>query len=660
MSGNTIDGITGMIDRRRRRSLSRATGLATVALVSVATMTGAGTAAPATSSASGHSEAIKHATVFSRGESEYHTFRIPAVVRAADGTLLAFAEGRVDSPSDDGDIDLVLKRSTDGGETWGPLQVVIDAGPDKAGNPVPVVDRRTGRVILNTTHTSGDASGADIRCGRVGPDQMRRAHIAYSDDHGATWSKPRDITEQVKPDDWWHFVGGPGHAIQLTRGEHAGRLVIPGNHSVAPPDGSGVDCLDNRLFGAHNLYSDDGGETWELGGVDSVVGDGAINPNENTVVELADGTLYFNARDQNGSSTGARAATTSSDGGETFDGPYEEVEDLVAPVVQGSVLKLSQAADRRQRLVFSAPGHPTAREALTLRHSTDEAETWQGELVVYDGPAGYSDLVETDGSGGRALGVLYENGPRLGDGPTLTYHERITFARVPVALLGVPRPPQPVTPDVSGNGLDSVVGGSPERVDGIVGSGLELAGDYIETPLEPALMFGADEFTAAAWFRTERAESQAIMWAHSSNGADAKWWIRLEPAQSRIRAHVNGGDTNGFVSAPGDFADGRWHHVALARGDDAVTLYIDGEAAGSTAAVPGSVSNGALTGIRVGARVDGINNPLAGAVDEVWMFDRALGAADISMLAADNTVADVEPVLHLPLDRVTGGGSAAH
>ncbi|WP_051425991.1 sialidase family protein [Jiangella gansuensis] len=627
------------------------TGLAGLALAMVRGPGGASW--PAVVAEPVQERAIEQSTVFSRGQDGYHTFRIPAVVQAADGTLLAFAEGRVDTPGDDGNIDLVLKRSTDGGRTWGPLQVVVAGGGNKFGNPVPIVDERTGRIVLNVTRTGGDVSGDDIRCGRADAEQTRRSFILYSDDHGATWSDPVEITADVKPADWRHFVGGPGHEIQITQGEHAGRLVVPGNHSAAPPPGSGIACTDDRLFGAHSLYSDDGGTTWHLGGVDTTP-EGVENPNENTVVELSDGTLYFNARDQNGTSVGARAGTTSSDGGATFDTPYQEIPDLVAPVVQGSIVGLSRDADRRERLVFAAPGHRTARENLTLWSSFDDADTWVRGPVVYEGPAGYSDLVQIDGHGSaRRLGVLYENGDRLTEGATPTYHQRISFARVIVPTMETPAPPPATTPDVSGNGLDAVVSAAPRRVGGMVGSGLQLAGDYVEAPSDPALEFGEGPFTAAAWFRTDSTALQTIVWAHSNRASDAKWWIRLEPNLGRIRAHVNTGEENRFVPATGDYADGQWHHVALTRSDDAVTVYVDGEARGSSAPVAGSVSAGALTGIRVGARVDGINNPLNGAVDDVWMFDRALSAAEIAALAAGDAPAGPEPVLHLPLDRIT-------
>lgn len=431
MSGKVErSGRAGTFGHRGGRRRSRLAGLATAGLVLATTMASLG-AGPAQAAAHG----VGYATVFEQGEGGYHTFRVPAVVQAADGTLLAFAEGRVTSSGDDGDIDLVLKRSTDDGLTWGPLQVVLDDGPNKFGNPVPILDRQTGRIVLNSTRTSGEVTTEDVRCGLADEAQTRRSLMLHSDDHGATWSSPVDITASVRPDTWRHFVGGPGHGIQLTRGPHAGRLVVPGNHSVAPPEGSGLDCLDERLFGAHALYSDDHGATWRLGGVNTPL-DGVINPNESTVAELSDGTLYFNARDQYGGSPATRAATTSGDGGASFDGPYREEPGLVAPVVQGSVLALS--GPPAGRLVFSAPGDATERVDLTLSVSDDDAASWRSGPVIHEGPAGYSDLVELGWTapGSRWLGVLYENGVPTAAEPSPPYYEQITFARLPAGLLG--------------------------------------------------------------------------------------------------------------------------------------------------------------------------------------------------------------------------------
>lgn len=162
----------------------------------------------------------------------YACFRIPSVVKTKDGTLLAFAEGRVLNCGDAADIDIVVKRSTDDGLTWSPLQVVNHGGGDTHGNPAPIVDRRTGRVLLAETYNTGrtDSASCSVPCDRT-------PHLQYSDDDGLTWSQPRDLSDEILPPTWnsW-YATGPVHGIQLTRGRHRG-----GSCSASTPrPGTGV------------------------------------------------------------------------------------------------------------------------------------------------------------------------------------------------------------------------------------------------------------------------------------------------------------------------------------------------------------------------------------------------------------------------------------
>lgn len=360
--------------------------------------------------------APRAADVFVAGTGGYASYRIPAVVAAANGDLLAFAEGRKDGDADTGDIDLVLKRSEDQGRTWGPLKVVGDNGANTFGNPVPVVDPGTGRVVLLSTHNAGDADEGRIRRGEVGEQDTRRVWVQHSDDDGATWSGPEDITASAKKDDWRWYATGPVHGIALQTGPHAGRLVVPANHSAAPAPGSPDQGDEDKYYGSHLLYSDDGGTNWEIGGVDDTY-DGVVNANETTVAELPDGTLHVNSRDQHGTAPGTRAVTHSTDGGATFTADPEPVPELVAPEVQGSVLQMPGGP-----LLFSAPGRADTRADLLLRASSDDGATWADAHAAPAGPAGYSDLVPL---GAQSVGVLYETGES-------EPYERITF--LPVAL----------------------------------------------------------------------------------------------------------------------------------------------------------------------------------------------------------------------------------
>ncbi|WP_238012908.1 sialidase family protein [Dactylosporangium sp. AC04546] len=352
------------------------------------------------------------------GTDGYSAFRIPAVVQARGGTLLAFAEGRKGGLSDAGDIDLVLKRSTDGGCTWGPLQMVYDSGPNTSGNPAPVVTA-TGRVVLLSTYNAGTATEAQIMRGEVTPEQSRRVFVQHSDDEGRTWSTPTELTASAKQPTWRWYATGPGHALRL----RTGRLVVPANHSSAPPAGSTDAGTEAKYYGAHSLLSDDGGETWRIGFVDGVY-DGYLNSNESTAAELPDGRVYFNTREHNGTAPGNRADAISLDGGATLTpGYYRPQATIVGPVVQGSVLQLS---GKNAPLVYSGPADPAARAAMTLRVSRDGGVTFTPALPLSGLPAAYSDLVQLDGA---TLGVLYETGD-------LGANETITFRRVPVRALG--------------------------------------------------------------------------------------------------------------------------------------------------------------------------------------------------------------------------------
>jgi sialidase-1 len=376
------------------------------------------TAATNASAAPGCTSSVPYVS----GEGGYDTYRIPAAVTTADGTVLAFAEGRRGGAGDTGDIDVVLRRSADGGCTWGPLTVVAAGDGDTRGNPAPVVDLRTGAVVLLTSYNSGDVTEAQIMRGEATPEQSRRVFVQHSRDDGRHFSAPREITPQVKRPSWRWYATGPGHAIALTRGPHAGRLVVPANHSASPPAGSPDTGQERRYYGAHAILSDDGGRTWRPGFVDDSY-DGVNNANESTAAQLPDGRVYFNARDQHGTSPGNRLDSHSSDGAESLDRPYAPQPTLNdAPVVQGSVLQLP---GRRSPLLFSGPSVPTARQAMALWRSTDGGATFTRALTLSQRPAAYSDLVPL---GRKTVGILYETGV---DG---TY-ETIEFRRIPVGRL---------------------------------------------------------------------------------------------------------------------------------------------------------------------------------------------------------------------------------
>ncbi|MHA5050508.1 sialidase family protein [Streptomyces sp. SD15] len=356
------------------------------------------------------------------GSGDYATYRIPAIVRTRAGTLLAFAEGRVGGRKDSGDIDVVLKRSRDGGCTWGPLQVVAEGKGDTRGNPAPVVDPGTGHLVLVTSYNSGDVTEAQLLRGEVTGERGRRVFVQTSRDDGVSFSSPREITSTVKRPGWRWYATGPGHAIALTRGENAGRLVVPANHSAAPPAGSVDTGQEPQYFGAHAIYSDDGGRSWRIGFAEDAY-EGVYNANESSVAQLPDGRLYFSARNQKGTSPGNRLDAYSSDGGATLDRGYEEQSSLNdVPLVQGNVLQL---AGVQGKLLFSAPSVPTDRVSMAVWSSADGGRSFEKVLTLSSKKAAYSDLVQLDA---ETVGILYETGAEAA-------YEEIEFRRIPLSLL---------------------------------------------------------------------------------------------------------------------------------------------------------------------------------------------------------------------------------
>ena len=183
--------------------------------------------------------------VFVSGTEGYHTFRIPSAIVTPHGTVLAFCEGRKSGRGDAGNIDLVLRRSTDGGLTWSSLQTVWDDGPNTCGNPCPVVDRTTGTVWLLLTWNRGDDPEPKI-IARQSKD-TRRVFVTHSTDDGVTWTKPTEITDSTKLTNWTWYATGPGAGIQIERGPHQRRLVIPCDHIEA----------GTKRYYSHVIYSDD-------------------------------------------------------------------------------------------------------------------------------------------------------------------------------------------------------------------------------------------------------------------------------------------------------------------------------------------------------------------------------------------------------------------
>ncbi|PXX31693.1 exo-alpha-sialidase [Arenibacter sp. ARW7G5Y1] len=324
--------------------------------------------------------------IFEGGKEGYQCFRIPAVVTTVKGAILAFAEGRKNGCSDTGSIDLVMKRSTDGGETWGKLEVLWHDEGNTCGNPSPVVDRTTGDIFLLSTWNLGEDHESEIIAQKS--KDTRRVFVLKSENDGKSWSRPVEITTDVKLPNWTWYATGPGSGIQILGGKYKDRLVIASDH---------IEAVTKKYY-SHTIFSDDHGATWELGGstpLDQV--------NECEVVELSDHRLLLNMRNYDRQMS-SRQLAYSDDGGESWKDMYHH-ESLIEPICQASTLRFDFMG--QVYILFANPADIKNRINMTLRLSSDDGKSWPIEKQIFPGPSAYSDLTARDG---ECLGILYEGG----------------------------------------------------------------------------------------------------------------------------------------------------------------------------------------------------------------------------------------------------------
>jgi sialidase-1 len=304
------------------------------------------------------------------------------------GGLLAFAELR-HTLADNGTNDLVVSAATSASAAWSTPRVIADLLGRSLNNPCAVhvaYGPHAGRTLLLFQSFPTGCGEACVEPGITG-ERICQTLLIHSDDRGATWSAPRDITARTKrPTGVTSVASGPGVGIQLTVGPHAGRIVIPFNEGP---------------YGAWRVYaawSDDGGDTWSFGepAPDGSPGRG----NEVQAVERPDGAILMISRQFGGG--GRRKSTVSRDGGATWS-PLMTVPDLVDPSCMGGLAARSVAG--RQVIVCSGPGSPTARVDGTLWASFDGGVTWPASVRIADGPFAYSVPAFLDD---RRVGVLYE------------------------------------------------------------------------------------------------------------------------------------------------------------------------------------------------------------------------------------------------------------
>lgn len=313
------------------------------------------------------------------------------MVTSSRGVLLAFCEGRRNSGSDTGAIDLLLKRSTNGGASWSAAQTVWSDGQNVCGNPTPVVDTQTGVIWLLMTWNAGADTEDAITQGTSATG--RRVFVTSSQDEGAHWAAPKEITAEVKRRDWGWYATGPVNGIALQRGDHKGRLLIPANHSATAADG-------RKVARSHVIYSDDHGATWHIGGIED------DNTNESTLAELSDGRIEHNMRSY--FNKNLRAVASSVDGGMTWTNVRLDPH-LPEPVCQGALLRYSWPKEGTPGCVLFSNPASRKRENMTVRASFDDCETWSASQTLHAGPSAYSCLTVLPD---QSIGCLFECGDK--------------------------------------------------------------------------------------------------------------------------------------------------------------------------------------------------------------------------------------------------------
>jgi sialidase-1 len=364
-----------------------------------------------------------HLVLFAGGERslqgvKYQSFRIPSLVRTPNGTLVAFAEGRIHNSADHGDIDLVYKRSADGGRTWSALRSVVGSGTGTWGNPTAVVDRRNGKIWLFMSYNApGKSLNGDGRTDRINRWGDRRVYLSSSSDAGLTWTAPKNMTRTLLPRGHTWDALGPGVGIQTTSGPKPGRLVVPAL--------------------GRNIYSDNAGRTWRYKRIPRGTSEGAL-------VEMADGTLVRNDRGIGPTWRKAPRRWVSRGSIEEGFSQFQPDNTLVDARVQGSILRFP---GNRSRILFLNPASTTQRCRMRIRISYDDGHTWPISRALHDGPkvpsscerdkGGYSSLTAVSPT---VIGALVE----INDTSRALQRRSIEFHAVNLAWLLESRPePRP-------------------------------------------------------------------------------------------------------------------------------------------------------------------------------------------------------------------------
>ncbi len=327
------------------------------------------------------------------GDEQVHTYRIPGITKTNKNTLIAVYDIRYSNSRDlPADIDVGMSRSTNGGQTWEPMKVIMTMGKigdnSGIGDPAILFDPVTKKIWVAALWSKGNRSISGSEPG-LSPDTTGQFVLAYSDDDGHTWSDPVNITAQVKNPIWHLYFQGPGNGIAMQNGT----LVFPSQYW----DESKKPGIPHSSI----IYSNDHGKTWKSG-----IG-ARSNTTESQVAETKPGVLMLNMRDNRGS---YRSIATTKDYGKTWLEHPTSYNTLPDPVCMASIIKAKVKVKGvvKDVLFFSNMNNSDARDHLTIKASLDLGETWlpAHKLLIDERKSyGYSALVQVDDN---TIGILYE------------------------------------------------------------------------------------------------------------------------------------------------------------------------------------------------------------------------------------------------------------
>lgn len=335
-------------------------------------------------------------------DAKEYAYRIPSLLVSSKGTLLAFVERRL-GLHDHAQNDIVLRRSADGGETWGPEIVAHEDGMNSINDPL-TVQLESGRILMmfarfpygRHARDSGWIKMADL--GYDDPKSNVLTFTTFSDDDGLTWSAPVDISRQVKPKHWIN-ANSPGAMIQLQRGPHKGRIITPLWGTLAPEKKGGA-----RRWEIAVVHSDDGGKTWARS--EPLADPEKGYPNECQIAEATNGDLVIIARNQLGAKW--RKKSISTDGGLTWPAIATD-KTLPSVPCMGSIVRGPEKPDGSWNLYASFPSN-AGRKNGQLAISRDNGKTFQIRMIVKGGFAYSSTQISHDG---KSLLGLYETANKL-------------------------------------------------------------------------------------------------------------------------------------------------------------------------------------------------------------------------------------------------------